>query len=227
MLGTIISAASHSFATLIVARIITGIGAGQAIAVATVYLVEVAPVEIRGVAACILQLLVTIGITAGYFIAFGSRNLPGSMAWRVPFIVQAGAALVLSVGMVMLPFSPRWLVQNGRSDEARAVLRRFRVGEEEVQRELAEIETSCVENQLRSKVGFREIFGRRYWQRTAIGMSIMALQQMTGVSVPGIVLLLHPLYYHLLKNRRLTLVPFLGFFFYFAIKQVKLTLSTD
>lgn len=188
--GALISAVSPNFASLIIARLITGFGAGQAVAVATVYLVEVAPMEIRGVTACLLQFYVTVGITAGYFIAFGSRNLPGSIAWRVPFIVQAGAALVLTTGMTALPFSPRWLVQKGRSDEARVVLRRLRDGEEKVESELVEIQRSRAESQDGASASFREIVSRRYIKRTMLGVLIMALQQMTGVS--NLTLASHP-----------------------------------
>jgi hypothetical protein len=62
---------------------------GQAISVATVYLVEIATADIRGVTACLLQLFVVVGIMTGYFIAYGSHELLGSMAWTLPFIVQA------------------------------------------------------------------------------------------------------------------------------------------
>ncbi|KAF4174119.1 hypothetical protein CNMCM8927_003176 [Aspergillus lentulus] len=126
LIGTVISASSPSFAALIVGRLITGMGMGQAISVATVYLVEIATADIRGVTACLLQLFVVVGIMTGYFIAYGSHQLSGSMAWRLPFIVQAVMAAVLSLGLLFLPFSPRWLVQAGRSDDARRVLTKLR-----------------------------------------------------------------------------------------------------
>lgn len=68
LIGTIISATSPNFAALIVACLITGMGMGQAISVATVYLVETATADICGVTACLLPLFVVIGITIGYFI---------------------------------------------------------------------------------------------------------------------------------------------------------------
>ncbi|GAQ06887.1 high-affinity glucose transporter [Aspergillus lentulus] len=141
LIGTVISASSPNFAALIVGRLITGMGMGQAISVATVYLVEIATADIRGVTACLLQLFVVVGIMTGYFIAYGSHQLSGSMAWRLPFIVQAVMAAVLSLGLLFLPFSPRWLVQAGRSDDARRVLTKLRTATA-VDFELSEIQQS-------------------------------------------------------------------------------------
>lgn len=180
LLGTIISAASPNFASLIVARLITGLGAGQTIAVTTIYLVEVAPLETRGTSASLLQLYISSGIAIGYFIAFGCNRLTGAIAWRLPFIVQASFALILCVGMLFQPFSPRWLVQAGRSEDARHVLAKVRP-EQRVQAELIEIENSLAQDLRGSNAAFPEIFGRRYIKRTTIGVLLMMLQQTTGV----------------------------------------------
>lgn len=182
LVGTTLSASSHNFALLICARIVTGAGAGQAIAVTTVYLVEIAPLESRAVSACLLQSYIVLGITAGYFITFGSRSLEGSIAWRIPFIIQAGVSLVLSVGMFFMPFSPRWLVQTGRSNDARCVLSKLR-GEERAETELLEIEASLALESRLTRAKFKEMFAPRYLRRTMLGVFLMAFQQLTGVSV--------------------------------------------
>ncbi|GIJ98884.1 hypothetical protein Aspvir_001006 [Aspergillus viridinutans] len=159
LIGTVISASSPNFAALIVGRLITGMGMGQAISVATVYLVEIATADIRGVTACLLQLFVVVGIMTGYFIAYGSHELSGSMAWRLPFIVQAVMAAVLSLGLLLLPFSPRWLVQAGRSDDARRVLSKLRTATA-VDSELREIQQSLQSDRHKSVASWGEIFGR-------------------------------------------------------------------
>ncbi|KAL8733197.1 MAG: hypothetical protein Q9166_002214 [cf. Caloplaca sp. 2 TL-2023] len=180
LIGTIISAASPTFASLIVARLITGAGAGQAIAVSTVYLIEVAPYDTRGVVACLLQSYIVLGITAGYFIAYGSQRMGGSMSWRLPFVVQAAVATLLCLGMVYMPFSPRWLARSGRGEEAREVLKELREYSK-VEDELREIKQSLAMDTTRSQVGFMEIFERRYVKRTTLGVLLMALQQLTGI----------------------------------------------
>ncbi|GLA87529.1 hypothetical protein AtubIFM56815_001955 [Aspergillus tubingensis] len=180
--GTIISACSPNFASLIVARLITGVGMGQAISVTTVYLVEIAPADVRGVVACSLQLYVVFGIMAGYFITYGTQYLNGSMSWRVPFIIQAIMAAVLSVVMLMLPFSPRWLVQVGRNEDARHVLRKLRPAST-VDEELREIQDSLQSDQRRPTASMAEIFGRKYIGRTSLGVFLMTFQQLTGIDV--------------------------------------------
>ncbi|KAH8423415.1 sugar porter family MFS transporter [Aspergillus melleus] len=182
LIGTVISAASPNFAALIVARLITGMGMGQAISVATVYLVEIATADIRGVTACLLQLNVVIGIMTGYFIAYGSHDLAGSMSWRVPFIVQAAVAAVLTLGLLLVPFSPRWLVQAGRNEDAKRVLGKLRAPSA-IDSELAEIQQSLQSDRHRALATWSEIFGRKYVGRTALGIFLMSFQQLTGIDV--------------------------------------------
>ena len=98
-----------------------------------------------------------------------------------PFVVQASFAFFLCVGMLFQPFSPRWLVQAGRSEDARQALAKVRP-EHRVQAELKEIEDSLAQDLRGSNAGFREIFGKRYIKRTTIGVLLMMLQQTTGVS---------------------------------------------
>lgn len=44
------------------------------------------------------------------------------MAWRIPVGIQMLPAVILGVGMFFMPYSPRWLVEVGRDDEAHATL---------------------------------------------------------------------------------------------------------
>ena len=181
-IGATLSSASPNWATLIVARLISGAGIGQSISISTVYLVELAPRSIRGVAACVLQFFIVTGIMSGYFVAFGTQqNIAGSFAWRAPFIVQAACATALAVGMIFVPFSPRWLMQKGRRAEATAVLSKFRADEAEIEAEMAEIYVSLQDVKEQDAAGFFVMFQKRYARRTMLGIFIMTIQQMTGV----------------------------------------------
>ncbi len=179
MAGTVISAACSSIGALFGARIITGAGIGTAMSIATVYLVEISPPATRGSLAGLLQLFITIGVAVGYFIAFGSRTIQSSLAWRVPFICQSAAALFLCVGTFFIPFSPRWLAQIERSEDARNVLIRLR-GSAVAEQELREIEESIALG-AQECGSFMEMFDRRYRRRTLLGIFMMVCLQMNGV----------------------------------------------
>ncbi|KAG6331931.1 hypothetical protein ID866_7157 [Astraeus odoratus] len=177
--GAILSASSSSYTMLLCARLITGVGQGQSISVVTIYLCELAPHKIRGTVATMLQLLITVGIAAGYFIAYASSRLETSLAWRIPFIVEAAHAIVLAVGMIFMPYSPRWLVQQDRFEEAKAVLERY--GDpEDVEKELIGIKRSLEEDS-REQASFTEIFEKRYIRRSILGIFIMAFMMLCGV----------------------------------------------
>ncbi|KAG1749038.1 general substrate transporter [Suillus paluster] len=180
LLGTIISASAKTFPVLVCARLITGIGQGQSISVVTIYLCEISPQEIRGTVATMLQLLITIGIALGYFVAYGSSRIEGSLAWRIPFILEASMAAILVSGMAFMPYSPRWLVERGRINEARAVLQKLRASSELVEEELCLIKGS-LEEQSREHASYREIFQKRYVRRSVLGVFLMAFQMLCGI----------------------------------------------
>ena len=167
-LGATISGSVSNLPVLFVARAIYGMGIGLGFSTSTVYLIEIAPANQRGLLGCMIQLLITIGIAAAYFIAYASVGLDGSIAWRVPFIVQAGMSVILIVGLFFVPFSPRWLMQKGRETEGLETLRKLRNVEatdatrmEQVTRELAEIRTDIhLDERARQSTSYIEIFHR-------------------------------------------------------------------
>ncbi|KAF9220874.1 general substrate transporter [Gyrodon lividus] len=177
--GTVISASAKNFPALISARLITGVGQGQSISVVTIYLCEIAPQEIRGTVATMLQLLITIGIAAGYFIAYGSSSLNTSLAWRIPFIVEACVAVVLVAGMPFMPYSPRWLVQHGRYEEARVVLQKLRQTQS-VDEELNSLRSN-LEDENTHQATFSEVFSKRYIKRSLLGIFLMGFEMLCGI----------------------------------------------
>ena len=56
----------------------------------------------------------------------GTGKSQSEAAWLVPICLQLAPALILLIGMLFMPYSPRWLVHHGREDEARKVLAMLR-----------------------------------------------------------------------------------------------------
>ena len=106
-------------------------------------------------------------------------NIPSSLAWRLPYALQALIALGSSVATLMLlPESPRWLNACGRREQALAVWERL--GLENTEREKIE-ET---ENSELTKVRMKDIlaiFGKDVLRQTALGVFLMGMQQLSGI----------------------------------------------
>ncbi|EED14338.1 MFS sugar transporter, putative, partial [Talaromyces stipitatus ATCC 10500] len=92
------------------------------------YNAECAPPEIRGLLVGLQQFSIEFGILISFWIDYGTNYIGGTgdsqsdAAWLVPLCLQLAPALILFVGMLFMPFSPRWLVHHGREDEARRVI---------------------------------------------------------------------------------------------------------
>src|SRR6185503_17368189 len=95
------------------------------------------PPRIRGGVVSFNQLMVTLCILAAYIVDWGFAGLSNNWRWMFALAAVPGAAL--AIGMYFMPFSPRWLVQKGREDDAREVLETYRFEDDDVDREIEEI----------------------------------------------------------------------------------------
>ncbi|USW47876.1 Putative major facilitator, sugar transporter, major facilitator superfamily [Septoria linicola] len=113
-------------------RFVTGMGVGSLSMIVPMYNAEVAPPEVRGALVGLQQLAITTGIMTSFWIDYGTNNIGGTgegqhdAAWLVPLSLQLLPAVLLGVGMVFMPFSPRWLVHHDREAEARRTLASLR-----------------------------------------------------------------------------------------------------
>ncbi|KAJ5798609.1 Major facilitator superfamily domain general substrate transporter [Penicillium pulvis] len=129
-------------------RFIAGLGVGQTVVVAPVYLAEIAPASIRGLCTCVFTGFVYLGIVLAYFANYGCQVNIGDTThkrWEIPtslHIMFAGLIFLLS----FLQFeSPRYLVKQGQTEEAITNLARIRnlpTDHDYVIREFAAIEAA-------------------------------------------------------------------------------------
>jgi len=135
IIGVIIQATAVTSAgasAILGGRFITGMGVGSLSMIVPMYNAEVAPPEVRGALVGLQQLAITTGIMISFWIDYGTNYIGGTgdgqhdAAWLVPLVLQLVPAVLLGVGMVFMPFSPRWLEHHGREAEARRTLARLR-----------------------------------------------------------------------------------------------------
>src|SRR3954454_10190240 len=123
-LGTIGCVLSPTWQVLAFFRFILGLAVGGASATVPVYLAEVAPAERRGSIVTRNEVMIVSGQFAAFVINAIIFNVWGEHegVWRVMLVVAVLPAIVLFIGMMRMPESPRWLVAQGREDDALAVL---------------------------------------------------------------------------------------------------------
>ncbi len=191
LLSTIGCTGAPGLAALISSRLVAGMAIGVASMLAPLYIAEIAPPARRGRLVALYQFAITLGILCAYFsnawVAYVARSaVPGAgflhfvydeEVWRGMFANMAGPNLVFLLLLLFIPESPRWLVANGRTGEARAVMGRI-VGGEGVDAEFAVIASTIREEQS----SFRQLFTTAMRTPLWIGILLPMFSQLSGIN---------------------------------------------
>jgi sugar porter (SP) family MFS transporter len=175
IVGGLASAFAPTIWFLIVARFVLGFAVGTASFVAPMYIAELTPPSIRGGITSFNQLMITSGILIAYLVNFAFKDAANGWRWMLGLSVVPGIAL--AVGMLRQPFSPRWLVEQGREDEAREVLCRARPDADAVDEEIREIREAAQE-----EGNLRDLKSKAVKPLITLGLSLAILQQLVGIN---------------------------------------------
>ncbi|NLI23878.1 MAG: sugar porter family MFS transporter [Bacteroidales bacterium] len=184
IIGALWSGSAPSAPMLMVARFFLGIAIGVSSFSVPLYIAEISPTRIRGTLVSLFQLLITIGIMVSYLsdsIFTVPDNHPAyTECWRPMFYMGAIPALVMFIGMIFLPETPRWLISKGREEECRKVLQK--VEDPDLVEDVISKMRSDLEEDRKHKVIWSEIFKK--WLRVPliIAVGIMFVQQFTGIN---------------------------------------------
>ncbi|KAH9898978.1 general substrate transporter [Xylariomycetidae sp. FL2044] len=141
------SAMNHDW--MICARAVNGIGTGILNAIVPVWATETAEHTSRGQFIAIEFTLNILGVVVAYWLEFGLSFIDdgnSAIRWRFPIAFQIIPLLVLLGSVWFFPESPRWLVKEGRHEEARYILRRLRGSSSAEDRKRAELEFHDIRN---------------------------------------------------------------------------------
>ncbi|KAM1965988.1 hypothetical protein ACFX15_046262 [Malus domestica] len=177
-IGAFLCATAQSVQTMIVGRLLAGIGIGITSAIVPLYISEISPTEIRGTLGSINQLFICIGILVA--MVAGLPLAANPLWWRTMFGIAVVPSVLLALGMVVSPESPRWLFQQGKFSEAEKAIKTL-FGKERVTEVMDDLR-SAAQGSVEPEAGWFDLFSSRYWKVVSVGVSLFFLQQMAGIN---------------------------------------------
>ncbi|CAO3569006.1 unnamed protein product [Mortierella alpina] len=196
IVGVILQTASAGLTLLVVGRLVAGLGVGFVSAIIILYMSEIAPKKVRGAIVSGYQFCITIGLLLAACVTYGTENLDTSASYRIPIGLQMLWALILGVGLLFLPESPRYFIRKGMVEEARLALGRVRGQDPSshyIEAELNEIRANHdFEKRMTPETGYIGSWllcfsgsiglASSNVRKTLLGITLQMMQQWTGVN---------------------------------------------
>ncbi|KAK1396458.1 Sugar transport protein 13 [Heracleum sosnowskyi] len=180
IVGVILNAGALDLAMLIVGRIALGCGVGFANQAVPLYLSEMAPTRIRGALNILFQLMVTFGILFANLVNYQTSKIEGGWGWRISLGLAGIPALLLTVGSLLVFDTPNSLIERGKLEEGKIVLKKIR-GIEYVEPEFRElVEASRIAREVEHP--FTHLLMTKNRPQLIIAVSLQIFQQFTGIN---------------------------------------------
>lgn len=178
LLGVFSLAFANTYSMVLLGRLTQGIGVGIVTIIIPLYLAESLPPQVRGRGISAFQLLLTFGILMAslvglYFTPTGN--------WRGMFLSASIPGLILLIGGLMLPSSPRWLFRKGRVEQALKVLKKTRDADH-AQREINEMHELIQLNKKNFGDFFKAMRESKIFIPACIVFAVAGLQQLMGIN---------------------------------------------
>lgn len=190
--GFIIQIASvEAWYQIMIGRLVAGLGVGALSLLVPMYQAETAPPWIRGALVCTYQLFITMGIFLAACFNYGTytHQRHNSASWRVVIGVGWAYLIILGVGILFFPETPRYAYRRGRKDEAKETLCRVYGAPAHhyaIHTQMEEIEAKFLAETNIKGGPISEIVSMfrapRVAYRVMLGMSLQMFQQLTGAN---------------------------------------------
>ena len=184
------SGISESSAEFIFYRLFGGLGIGAASVLAPAYIAEVAPPALRGRLATLQQLAIVLGLFAAFLSNYLIADAAGSAqnilmldiaAWRWMFWAELVPAVLFLVGVLFIPESPRYLVAQGKVNDAKAVF--SKISNDNADKQISDVKRSLHSD---TKPSIRDLFidgSKKVHPIVWAGVALSVFQQFVGINV--------------------------------------------
>ncbi|MBE8712477.1 sugar porter family MFS transporter [Sphingobacterium hungaricum] len=111
---------SFSWEMFLVFRFLGGLAVGVSSVVGPIFISEIAPAKNRGKLTGLFQIMIVSGIFIAYLTNYLFQSI-GDDAWRYMLGIMAIPSVIFFILLFYIPESPRWLLLNGKREEAKKV----------------------------------------------------------------------------------------------------------
>ncbi|KAH9209274.1 hypothetical protein DL95DRAFT_428292 [Leptodontidium sp. 2 PMI_412] len=188
MVGNIIQIAAEYPKWYEIIRIVSGLAIGGLPVPVPMYQGESAPAHIRGSIVCCYQLFITIGILLANLINLGTESISNTDYWRIPLGIGFAWAIILCVGILFFPETPRFDFRQGKIDLTRKKIAKFHSVSENlrvVRDQMLDLEEKLAAEE--TTTGLLEVFkGKRMMYRILLGVGIQAFQHYGTTIFPSV-----------------------------------------
>lgn len=174
-LGSALAPDAFSFSFF---RFIGGLGVGASSVAAPAYLSEISSAQNRGKLVALYQFNLVLGILLAFLSNYYLQGFGGENDWRYMLGVEAIPALIYLVLVLGIPYSPRWLVMQGRVDEARAVLVKMIDSKPQIEETISEIQSHTQKQGLSKEI----LFQKKYARPLMLAFFIAFFNQLSGIN---------------------------------------------
>jgi SP family myo-inositol transporter-like MFS transporter 13 len=185
VVGAIGMAAAQTFATMLVARFVVGLGVGFCSHSVPLYVSECSPATARGRLCFLNDMCVVLGQVSAAAVSAGFFYAEVRECWRWILGLASIPSVMMFFGFFAMPESPRWLAMKGQEVECRAVLKRLRQewSEKEVEQEMQDILEEVALQQGSKGPGLSKYFLDPSIRRPLLlGCGLQLVQQWVGIN---------------------------------------------
>ena len=152
--------------------------------VVPLYNAELAPAPLRGAVVNIYQAIQIVGVIISTIAVYKLNTRTDDLAWQLCIGLQFVAPTLLLAGVWFMPESPRYLVFQGKHDEARKALEFLNAGVDgfSADGEIATLSAAFEHEKAIQKPSVLAVFKGSDRRRALIAVGVMCLQQAQGSS---------------------------------------------